>query len=148
MKDVRSITPVGRIPGEVLMLSMIVLCACAQTRHQKRVTKFRVFSDGVVFEGPEAATMDAHDLSRGQGGAGRKEGGTREWMDRASDMVVVLGNPRVRAAVGPGSDEGDGGRQASTAGGCERPWRRRATEVIGHLARCGPLSSEGRMLSQ
>ncbi len=37
-----------------------------QARHQKRVSKFRVFADGVVFEGPEAMAIgDTHDLCRG-----------------------------------------------------------------------------------
>ena len=37
-----------------------------QARHQKRVSKFRVFADGVVFEGPEAMAIgDTHDLSKG-----------------------------------------------------------------------------------
>ena len=37
-----------------------------QARHQKRVSKFRVFADGVVFEGPEAMSIgDTHDLSKG-----------------------------------------------------------------------------------
>lgn len=30
------------------------------------MSKFRVFSDGVVFEGPEASSMDSHDLAKGE----------------------------------------------------------------------------------
>ncbi|EWM26608.1 fha domain protein [Nannochloropsis gaditana] len=52
-----------------------------QARHQKRVSKFRVFADGVVFEGPEAMAIgDTHDLSKG--------------------YECVMGRPVTRVTVG------------------------------------------------
>jgi len=37
-----------------------------QARHQKRKSKFRVFSDGVLFDGPDGASNDANDLGKGE----------------------------------------------------------------------------------